>query len=84
MRNFILKNVRSFEMLGVLLRIGSFSTMSWLGKDSPFLIIWAVNTLDAILLSYCAILKKDKAYTILNLFWVLVSILGLVRSLPQH
>jgi hypothetical protein len=73
-------NLRSIEMVGVLMRIFSFSLVSWLGPDSPFLFVWAFNTADAIMLSWCAIIKKDKAYTVLNVFWIGVGIVGMVRA----
>ncbi|MBC8054900.1 MAG: hypothetical protein H7Y13_17715 [Sphingobacteriaceae bacterium] len=62
------------------MRIISFTLVSWLGPKSPFLFVWAFNTADAILLSWCAILKKDKAYTLLNVFWVLVGVIGILRT----
>jgi hypothetical protein len=67
-------------MIGVLMRIISFSLVSWLGSKSPFLFVWIFNTLDALLLSYCAILKKDKAYSLLNLFWILIGVIGILRA----
>ena len=66
-------------MIGVIMRIFSFTLVSWLGPDSPFHFVWVFNTIDAILLSWCALLKKDRAYTILNLFWILVGIIGILR-----
>ena len=77
----ILRNAKSLEMIGVLMRIFSFSLVSWMGPKSPFLFVWVFNTADAILLSWCAILKKDKAYSILNLFWIIVGIVGIARTL---
>lgn len=77
---FVLKNIRIIEMLGVLMRIFSFSLVSWLGADSPFMFVWIFNTIDAVILSWCAILKKDNAYTVLNVFWVLVGIVGIARA----
>ena len=77
---FILKYVRIFEMIGVLMRIFSFSLVSWLGPASPFMFVWIFNTIDAILLSWCAILKKDQAYTVLNVFWILVGVVGILRA----
>lgn len=47
---FVLTNVRNFEMIGVLMRIFSFSLVSWLGPASPFMFVWIFNTIDAILL----------------------------------
>lgn len=40
------------------------------------------NTIDAVVLSWCAILKKDAAYTLLNVFWILVGVVGIVRAWP--
>lgn len=77
---FILKHIRTIEMIGVLMRIFSFSLVSWMGASSPFMFVWVFNTVDAILLSWCAILKKDQAYTVLNIFWVLVGIVGILRA----
>lgn len=76
----VTRNLRAIEMTGVLMRIFSFSLVSWLGPQSPFLFVWGFNTLDAILLSWCAIIKKDRAYTILNVFWVGVGVVGIFRA----
>jgi hypothetical protein len=81
MNQFILRNIKAFEMIGVIMRIFSFTLVSWLGPDSPFLFVWVFNTMDAILLSWCAILKKDRAYTLLNVFWILVGIIGILRAI---
>jgi hypothetical protein len=67
-------------MLGVVMRITSFGVVSWMGSESPFMTVWAVNTIDAILLTWCAILKKDSAYSLLNGFWILVGIIGILRA----
>jgi hypothetical protein len=77
---FVLKYIRFIEMIGVLMRIFSFSLVSWLGADSPFMFVWVFNTLDAIILSWCSILKRDNAYTLLNVFWILVGIVGIFRA----
>ena len=77
---FMLKHIRTLEMTGVLMRIFSFSLVSWLGPDSPFMFVWIFNTADAIVLSWCALLKKDQAYTVLNVFWVMVGIVGILRA----
>jgi hypothetical protein len=74
------RNLRTLEMIGVLMRIFSFSIVSWLGPQSPFLFVWAFNTADALILSWCAIIKRDAAYSLLNVFWVLVGIVGVVRA----
>lgn len=77
---FVFLNIRAIEMIGVLMRVFSFSLVSWFGPHSPFLFVWAFNTIDAVLLSWCAIIKKDKAYTVLNVFWVGVGIVGVLRA----
>ncbi len=77
---FVLNNIRFIEMIGVLMRIFSFSLVSWMGPQSPFRFVWIFNTVDAVMLSWCAILKKDSAYTLLNVFWVMVGIVGILRA----
>lgn len=77
---FILKYLKTIEMIGVVMRITSFSFVSWMGPKSPFVFVWIFNTIDAIILSWCSILKKDKAYSLLNLFWILVGIIGVLRA----
>lgn len=78
--NVIKNNIPAFEMLGVIMRIISFTLVSWLGAASPFMFVWIFNTVDAILLTYCAILKQDRAYTLLNAFWILVGVIGIARA----
>jgi hypothetical protein len=83
----ITRNIRIVEMVAVLMRISSFSLMGWYGPASPFMLIWCVNTADAILLTWCALIKKDRAYTLLNLFWIGVGVLGMTRAAgfaPSH
>lgn len=77
---FILTHIKTFEMVGVIMRISSFSVVSWMGSESPFMAVWFVNTVDAIILTWCAILKKDNAYTLLNGFWIFVGIVGILRA----
>lgn len=80
MNQFVLNHIKTFEMIGVIMRIVSFTLVSWLGPESPFLFVWIFNTADAALLSWCAILKKDRAYTVLNLFWIMVGMIGIIRA----
>jgi len=77
----VLKHIKTIEMIGVLMRIASFSAVSWLGPTSPFLLVWIVNTTDALLLTWCAMLKKDRAYTVLNVFWMIIGAIGIVRAM---
>jgi len=74
------RHLRSIEMVGVLMRIFSFSLVSWLGPKSPFFFVWAFNTADAIMLAWCAMIKRDAAYTVLNVFWVGVGVVGMIRA----
>jgi hypothetical protein len=71
----------SIEMTAVLMRVFSFSLVSWLGPKSPFFFVWAFNTADALMLSWCAVIRKDKAYTVLNVFWIGVGLVGMIRAL---
>lgn len=80
LNSFVFKYIRFIEMLGVLMRIFSFSLVSWMGAESPFMFVWAFNTTDAVILSWCSILKKDNAYTLLNVFWIMVGIVGMFRA----
>jgi hypothetical protein len=68
------------EMVGVLMRIFSFTLVSWMGPESPFLFVWVFNTIDAVMLSWCSALKKDAAYTLLNVFWIMVGVIGILRA----
>jgi hypothetical protein len=76
----ITRHIRAVEMVGVLMRIFSFSLVSWLGPDSPFFFVWAFNTTDAVMLSWCSVLRRDPAYITLNVFWVGVGIVGMIRA----
>lgn len=80
LNRFVVAHLKILEMIGVLMRIGSFSLVSWLGPDSPFLGVWIVNTIDAILLTWCAMVKRDAAYILLNAFWILVGLVGIARA----
>jgi hypothetical protein len=80
MNAFVFKHIRAVELIGVLMRIASFGLVSWLGPSSPFLFVWIVNTTDAVMLSWCAVLKKDLAYSILNIFWVIIGVIGILRA----
>lgn len=78
--SLIRQHLASIEMVGVLMRVFSFSLVSWLGPASPFLFVWIFNTIDAVMLSWCSALKRDRAYTVLNVFWILVGMVGILRA----
>lgn len=77
---FVLTHIKSIEMIGVVMRIFSFSLVSWLGPASPFMFVWIFNTADAVMLTWCAVLRNDRAYTLLNAFWILIGIVGILRA----
>jgi len=81
LNRFVLQHIKAIELLGVLMRILSFSMVSWLGTESPFLFVWTINSIDAILLSWCALLRRDFAYSLLNCFWILVGAVGILRTI---
>jgi hypothetical protein len=80
LNDVVTRNIRAIEMTGVLMRIFIFSLVSWLGPRSPFFFVWAFNTCDAVMLSWCSVIKKDPAYILLNVFWIGVGIVGMVRA----
>lgn len=80
LNSFVQRHLKTIELIGVLMRISSFSLVSWLGPASPFLVVWVVNTLDAMALTWCAGLRRDFAYTLLNAFWILIGVVGIWRA----
>lgn len=80
LNKFVAHHRPTIELVAVVMRIFSFSLVSWFGPRSPFLFVWAFNTVDAVALSWCAILRQDKAYTLLNVFWIGVGIVGMIRA----
>ena len=45
---------------------------------SPFVFVRAFNTADAVALCWYAIIRKGKTYTLLNVFWLCVGIIGMI------
>lgn len=77
---FVLSKIRAIEMVGVIMRIFSFLLVSWMGPESPFMFVWIFNSMDAIMLTWCAVLKRDSAYTLLNGFWIIIGLVGIARA----
>ena len=75
------RTINILEGIGVGMRILSFTALSIMGKSTPFLALWLINTVDAILLTYCAVVRKNKSYIILNVFWIMVGLIGIYNSL---
>jgi len=75
------KVLEIMEGVGVVMRITAFGMLSVMGKDTPFLLMWIWNTIDAILLTYCAWERDNKAYIIMNAFWLIVGAIGIYNSI---
>ena len=73
--------VKLLENIGVVMRIIAFGTLSIMGPSTPFLLMWIWNTIDAIILTYAAWERGNKAYLILNIFWMLVGLIGIYTSI---
>jgi hypothetical protein len=74
-------SVKLLENIGVVMRILAFGTLSLMGPDTPFLYMWIWNTIDAIILTYAAWERNNRAYLILNIFWMLVGLVGIYTSI---
>ena len=80
MNTFIINHMKTLELIGVVMRICNFTLVSWLGPESPFMLVWTINTFDSLLLTWCAFLRKDAAYTLLNIFWILMGVIVIART----
>lgn len=68
------------EGFGVAMRIFSFGMLSILNEDTPFLLMWWINTIDAALLTWCAWRRGNRAYIALNIFWLIVGAVGIFNT----
>lgn len=75
------KVLELMEGIGVVMRIAAFGMLSVMGKDTPFLWMWIWNTTDAIILTYCAWERNNKAYILMNVFWLIVGAVGIYNSI---
>lgn len=75
------KWVELLEGFGVAMRIFSFGMLSLMGPDTPFLTMWIINTIDAIILTWCAWKRGNKPYILLNTFWLIVGAVGIYTSI---
>ena len=73
--------IKWMEHIGVVMRIIAFGTLSIMGPNTPFLWMWIWNTIDAIILTYAAWERGNRAYLILNIFWMLVGLVGIYTSI---
>jgi len=80
----LIKSEKALELLegiGVVMRILAFGMLSIFNKDTPFLAMWIINTIDAVILTYCAWERNNRPYILLNAFWLLVGIIGIYNTL---
>ena len=75
------KQIELLELIGVVMRIMAFGTLSILNKDTPFLLMWIWNIVDAVILTYCAWERDNRPYILLNIFWLIVGVVGIYNSL---
>ena len=75
------KQIEFLELIGVVMRIMAFGTLSVMNKDTPFLLMWIWNTVDAVILTYCAWERNNRPYILLNIFWLIVGIIGIYNSI---
>jgi len=75
------KQVKLLELIGVVMRVMAFGTLSIMGPATPFLAMWIWNTIDAIILTYASWERSNRAYLILNIFWMIVGIVGIYTSI---
>jgi hypothetical protein len=73
--------IKWMEHIGVAMRMIAFGTLSIMGPDTPFLYMWIWNTIDAVILTYAAWERDNKAYIILNAFWCIVGLVGIYTSI---
>ena len=73
--------IKWMENIGVVMRIIAFGTLSIMGPNTPFLWMWIWNTIDAVILTYAAWERDNRAYLILNIFWMLVGLVGIYTSI---
>ena len=79
----VIKNEKWIELLegfGVAMRIFSFGMLSILNERTPFLTMWIINTIDAVILTWCAWERSNRAYMLLNFFWLIVGAVGIWNS----
>ena len=75
------KQIELLELIGVVMRVIAFGTLSIMIKDTPFLLMWIWNTVVAVILTYCAWERGNRAYIILNAFWCFVGLVGIWTSI---
>ena len=72
--------INFWEGIGIAIKILAFGMLSILNKDTPFLTMWILTTVDAIILTYCAWRRGNRPYITLNLFWLIIGLVGIGNS----
>lgn len=75
------KWIELMEGFGVAMRIFSFGMLAIMTMDTPLLTMWTINSIDAVLLTYCAWERGNRAYIVMNGFWLIVGAIGIYNSL---
>ena len=75
------RRIERLEGIGVVMRILAFGVLSVMGEETPFLWLWIWNSIDAVLLTYCAHQRGNKPYILLNAFWLIVGVVGIYNSI---
>ena len=75
------KVIERLEGIGVVMRIMAFGVLSVMGAETPFLWMWIWNTIDAVILTYCAWERGNRPYILLNIFWLIVGVVGIWNSI---
>jgi len=78
------KWIELLEGFGVAMRIFSFGMLSLMGPNTPFLLMWIINTTDAGLLTWCAWKRRNRPYILMNIFWLIVGVVGIYTSLKGN
>lgn len=75
------RTIERLEGIGVVMRILAFGVLSVMGAQTPFLWLWIWNSIDAVLLTYCAHKRGNRPYILLNAFWLIVGVVGIYNSI---
>lgn len=75
------RRIERLEGIGVVMRILAFGVLSVMGAQTPFLWLWIWNSIDAVLLTYCAHKRGNRPYILLNAFWLVVGVVGIYNSI---
>ncbi len=75
------RRIERLEGIGVVMRILAFGVLSVMGAQTPFLWLWIWNSIDAVLLTYCAHKRGNRPYIVLNAFWLVVGVVGIYNSI---